>query len=353
MEEKDCPNQATYNAIKKCESHLRNHYNIYVGISGGADSDIVLDLLEKVRKEKRLDGQRFDNGRTIHYIFFDTGIEYQATKNHLDELEEKYNIKIERIRANVPVPLGCKEFGLPFIEKYVSEMINRLQKHNFDWVNDGNKSFEELLELYPNCKTALLWWCNKNKDKDKKKSKYNIKNHYALKEFLIAYPPEISISQECCYGAKKSNAYDYVKLNNCDLTILGVRQNEGGIRSTNIQGCFTQGKNGSDIFRLIWWFSNKDKAQYKKHFCIKNSDCYEKYGLTRTGCAGCPLGSRWEEELKIIKQYEPKLYNAVWNIFKDSYEYTRKYRQYVYDKKHGILDGQMTIFDKIGEVNYE
>ena len=29
-----------------------------------------------------------------------------------------------------------------------------------------------------------------------------------------------------------------------------------------------------------------------------------------------------------MKKYEPKLYKAVNNIFKDSYEYTRKYREF-------------------------
>ena len=35
-----------------------------------------------------------------------------------------------------------------------------------------------------------------------------------------------------------------------------------------------------------------------------------------------------EDELKIISQYEPKLYKAVNYIFGDSYEYTREYREF-------------------------
>lgn len=33
----------------------------------------------------------------------------------------------------------------------------------------------------------------------------------------------------------------------------------------------------------------------------------------------------------IIQEYEPKLYKAVTNIFKDSYEYTREYRKFRQD----------------------
>lgn len=345
MRIEECPNEATFLASRKCERHLIDHRRIYVGISGGADSDIVLDLLERVIKENK-----YDYDCEIHYVFFDTGIEYEATKRHLDYLEEKYGITIERIRAKVPVPLGCKKFGLPFLSKYISEMLERLQKYNFDFTNDGNKTFEELLEKYPKCKIALKWWCNKNGEK----SSFNIDKNYMLKEFMISNPPPCKFSAKCCKGAKKDNGKDYIEKHNCDLSILGLRQAESGIRSTNIHSCYTESDNrGCDNFRLIWWFTDKDKAQYNKYFGIKNSDCYLIYLLIRTGCAGCPFGSRWEEELKIIKQYEPKLYTAVWNIFKESYEYTRKYRQYVYDKKHGILDGQMTMFDKIGEVSYE
>ena len=36
-----------------------------------------------------------------------------------------------------------------------------------------------------------------------------------------------------------------------------------------------------------------------------------------------------EEELDILREYEPNLYKAVNVIFGDSYEYTRKYREYV------------------------
>lgn len=59
------------------------------------------------------------------------------------------------------------------------------------------------------------------------------------------------------------------------------------------------------------------------------SKCYTEYGLKRTGCAGCPFGRDFEYELEVIQKYEPKLYKAVNNIFGDSYEYTRKYREFV------------------------
>ena len=58
---------------------------ILCSISGGSDSDDMLDIIYKV-----------DENKKVRYVWFDTGLEYQATKDHLDYLEQKYNIKIER-----------------------------------------------------------------------------------------------------------------------------------------------------------------------------------------------------------------------------------------------------------------
>lgn len=340
MTEYKCPNTATELALGRMKTHLCKHSNIYVGISGGSDSDIMLDMIERIVKDEP------QLRRRIHYVFWNTGIEYQATKKHLVELEKKYNITIDKRYSKVPVPLGCKKYGQPFISKYASEMIERLQSHNFDFANHGNKSYEELMELYPNCKVALEWWCNKGG----KGSRFNINRFFALKEFMIENPPNFKISNKCCKGAKKDNGHDYITENGCDLMILGLRKAEDGIRSTNIQTCFTADEDGGcDSFRPLWWFSDQEKQEYKEFFEIKYSDCYEVYGMIRTGCATCVYGSRWEQELQIVKENNTKLYTAVSNIFADTYAYTRAYREYANRKKQGICEGQMTIFDLLGE----
>lgn len=353
MRFENCANEEHFLATKKLERHLIDHHKVFVGISGGSDSDIVLHLIETAIQDNKI---AYRLGETplqiddceIHYVFFDTGIEYEATKRHLDDLEKETGVKIERVRAKVPVPLGVKKYGVPFLSKYASEMIERLQRYDFDFANDGEKSFEELLEKYPKCKVALKRWCNKNG----KNSSFNISRFAYLKEFMILNPPPCKISNKCCKGAKKDNGHDYIEENDCDLQILGLRKAEDGIRSTNIHSCYTESDNGGcDQFRLIWWFTDKDKAQYKEYFKLRNSDCYEVYGLCRTGCAGCPFGSRWEEELAIIEIHEPKLFKAVWAIFGDSYTYTRKYREYAKKKKQGFIDGQMSLFDNQGVEN--
>ena len=56
-------------------------------ISGGKDSDIMLDMITKL-----------DDDGKVRYVFFDTGIEYKATRQHLVYLEEKYGLTIDRQR---------------------------------------------------------------------------------------------------------------------------------------------------------------------------------------------------------------------------------------------------------------
>lgn len=286
-------------------------YNPLCSVSGGSDSDIMIDLIERLRENK-----------PIKYVFFDTGIEYQATHEHLTFLEEKYGIKIERLKPKASAPIGCKKYGQPFLSKQISEFIERLQRHNFQW---EDKPFNELYKQYPKCKAALRWWCNEFGNK----SSFNINKNRLLKEFIICNPPRFSISPKCCDYGKKKPAKLIDKIHRPDLKIIGIRRAESGVRSTIYHNCFSlPTANDPAEYRPLFFWSDKDKAEYKAHYGINYSDCYEIYGLTRTGCAGCPFGSGFENELKIIHNHEPKLEQAINTIFADSYAYTRSYREF-------------------------
>lgn len=284
--------------------------NIVVSISGGSDSDIMIDMFTKCDTDKK-----------VKYVFFNTGLEYKATKDHLDYLERKYDIKIKREKAIKPIPLSCKQYGQPFLSKFASEMISRLQKHKFKW---EDKSYDQLLKEYPKCKSAIDWWCNEKGEG----SSFNISRNKLLKEFIISSPPKFRISNKCCKYAKKDVGIKYNKENDTKLNVVGVRKSEGGIRSTRYKSCFSSKTNTYDEYRPLFFFTDNDKLEYKKCFDITYSDCYEVWEMKRTGCVGCPYGRNLKQELEIIKKYEPKLYKAVNNIFKDSYEYTKKYYKF-------------------------
>lgn len=321
-------NTTIFDAYEKAFAVLEDDRarTVCASISGGADSDIVLDMCTRIRKD-------------IEYVWFNTGLEYQATKDHLKYLEKKYGIKIHRVRAVVPVPKGVKTYGYPFISKKVSEYIGRLQKHGFKF---EDRPFAELYEEYPNCKGALRWWCNEFGDN----SRWNINRHKFLKEFLVENPPTFPISDGCCKGAKKDTAKVFHKGVKCDISVIGTRKAEGGARAST-SSCFTGSYDaGTAVFRPIFWFSDSDKEWYEKNFDVRHSACYWQYSLGRTGCVACPFGKNWEHELEVAKQYEPKLYKACTNVFAPSYEYTRAYWKF---RKHKEAEAkgyeQLSLFD--------
>lgn len=307
-------NELIKNTFIKADKLLTFYRNPVCSISGGSDSDIMLDILERVR-----------GGRQVTYVFFDTGIEYEATKRHLDYLERKYDIKIERRRAKIPVPAGCREFGVPLLSKDVAEKIEALQRNNFQFEDEP---FEILVKKYPTIKSYLSWWCNM------KNPKYNINAYKYLKEFLNENGLDFRVSSKCCNGAKKHTAKDAYKEFECGLTIIGERKREGGVRSTAYSSCFDIPKDGEiPSYRPLWFWEDSDKQEYKDFYRITYSDCYEVYGMTRTGCAGCPFNSKFEDALKIIHEYEPRLEVAVNNIFGNAYDFMRRYRNFKNEKR--------------------
>lgn len=306
-------------AYSKINSPL--YKKIICTVSGGYDSDVVIDICQQCDKDKK-----------IEYVFFDTGIEYKATKEHIKYLENKYGIKINKKRPKKPIPTACKEFGVPFLSKKISEYVGRLQRHGFKW---EDKPFEDLYKEYPKCKAALRWWCNEWGEG----SQFNISRHKYLKEYMIDNPPTVKISSDCCKYGKKDVLHSAIADGEYDLNINGMRKSEGGARSTAFSSCFKENESGCDLYMPIWWYSDKDKEEYRNQYSIKRSDCYEKYGLKRTGCAGCPYGRKFEEELEVIREYEPNLYTAVNKIFGESYRYTRNYRIYAAFKKAETKNG--------------
>ena len=102
----------------KANKVLNGSEKALCSVSGGSDSDIMLDMIHTL-----------DESGKVTYYWINTGLEYQATKDHLDELEQKYGIEIVRLKPDKSIPLCVKEYGVPFLSKYVSEQMMRLQNY--------------------------------------------------------------------------------------------------------------------------------------------------------------------------------------------------------------------------------
>lgn len=315
----EAPTSTIQESIPRTEKELLLYDKIACSISGGSDSDTMLDFICRIGFLEK-----------VQFYFFDTGIEMEATKKHLSFLEQKYKIKINRIKPSKGVAYTVKKYGYPFLSKQVSEYIGRLQRHGFQW---EDKSLGRLLQKYPKCKVALRWWCNDWGEN----SKFNIDSTPYLKEFLMQNPPKFLISPICCKYSKKDPAEKFRKENNIELTLIGIRKAEGGVRSTAYKTCISDGSHGRQHFPLFWWKSH-DKTVYDAKYDVVHSDAYTVYGCKRTGCAGCPFGSNFESEIEMLKEHEPKLALAIENIFGPSYEYTRQYREFKKQKEKKVED---------------
>lgn len=303
------PTLAVFDGLVKAKSVLNAHKNIMVSVSGGADSDCMIDIVEHLVPK--------DEMHKVSYVWFDTGIEMDATKRHLNYLEKHYGIEIIRRRAKVTVPVAVATAGYPYFSKEFSDRINRLQAHGFDWTKG---TLDELTAQFTNCKGALMWWCG-----DKKK--HSVSN--IMRDYMHQSPPAFQISDKCCYYAKKKPSAEAEAELGVDLVCLGIRRAEGGVRASK-STCFDSagGRHRTDRYYPCFWWSDEDKASFEETYGIVHSDAYTVYGFSRTGCAGCPFNSKFEDDLKTLHKYEPKLANAVEHIFAPSYEYTRAYRKY-------------------------
>ena len=101
------------------------------------------------------------------------------------------------------------------------------------------------------------------------------------------------------------------------MQITGVRRSDGGIRAAAYKSCFDENETGCDNYRPLFWYTDLDKKDYENGYGIIHSKCYTEYGLKRTGCACCPYGKGFEEELRKF-------------ILENHYHHTTEYLLYEY-----------------------
>ena len=351
---------AKFEAIKSIiAKRLREHPNAICSYSGGSDSDIMIDVIEQTRMIFGIP--------PIKYVFFNTGLEMQATKDHVKEVERKYGIEIEECRPKINIVNATRTYGIPFVSKIMSAGLSEWQKKGiplsiadeYDRAEDKAEKRAELKERYPNCESVINFLCCCNSAGEPRPNiQLVINSSKYMKDFINENPPDFKISAKCCDYCKKQVAHRVQK--EYDMIITGERRDEGGMRSVprkdNTALCFTETSSGQYRLRPLYYVSDKDKAWYKDYYGIKYSAAYEVYGLTRTGCCGCPISYKAVDDLEKIRKYEPNVVKAAWNIFGKSYEYRMKYNEYKrlrteQEKEMSAnIDGQMSFEKNFPEV---
>lgn len=359
----DRPDYADFDSPEKFQAiisiiakRLREHPNAICSYSGGADSDILIDLIERTRTAFNLP--------PVKYAFFNTGLEMKATKDHVKATAEKYGVEIEEVRPKVNIVNATRKYGVPFVSKIMSAGLEGWQKKNiplsiaeeYEEAEDKAAKRKELKGRYPGCETTINFLCCCNSAGEPRPNiQLVINSSKYMLDFIRECPPDFQISAQCCDYCKKQVAHSVQK--DYGMIITGERRDEGGMRSVprkdNTALCFTETSSGQYRLRPLYYVSDRDKTWYKEYYGIQYSDAYEVYGLTRTGCCGCPISYKATDDLELIRPYEPNVVKAAWNIFGKSYEYRKKYNEYkAYKenerkKRESVIEGQLELLDFI------
>ena len=340
---------AKFEAIKSIiAKRLAQYPSAICSYSGGSDSDIMISLIEQTRA-------LFDLP-PVKYVFFNTGLEMQATKDHVKYTAEKYGVEIQEVRPKISIVTASRKYGIPFVSKIMSGGLHDWQvkkvplsiAEEYEQAEDKAAKRAELKERYPKCESLINFLCCCNsKGEPRPNIQLVINSSKYMRDFIGEYPPDFKISAKCCDYCKKEPAHLVQK--DFDMIITGERRDEGGMRSVprkdNTSLCFTETSSGQYRLRPLYYVSDADKAWYKEYYNIRYSDAYEVYGLTRTGCCGCPISYKAIDDLEKIRPYEPNVVKAAWNIFGDSYRYRQKYNAYKSERnaKEKQVQGQLSL----------
>jgi|GEM_PF-5059842 len=137
----DAPNLPILDMILKTKSVIAKHRKIMVAISGGSDSDILVDLF-----------CRLDPKRKVQYVFYNTGLEYEATKRHIEELKEKYEIEVETCK-NVSDMHPVDEF----ICSSCGVIIRDCSRYEIDEDGMGEACLEFIYRYCPRCGKRIVY----------------------------------------------------------------------------------------------------------------------------------------------------------------------------------------------------
>lgn len=155
---------AKFQAIQSIVAkHLKQHPNAICSYSGGADSDILIDVIERTREIFGLP--------PVKYVFFNTGLEMKATKDHVRATAEKYGVEIETVRPKVNIVAASRRYGIPFVSKIMSAGLSGWQKKGvplavadeYEQAEDKEAKRQELRERYPKCESTLNFLCCNSK----------------------------------------------------------------------------------------------------------------------------------------------------------------------------------------------
>ena len=224
----DYPAPQKFQAIKGIIARrLKEHPKAICSYSGGSDSDIMIDMIEQVRKIYSLP--------PVDYCFFNTGLEMDATKRHVRETAQKYGVEIREYRPKKNIVQATREYGQPFVSKIMSQGLSGVQRKGiplsiadeYAEAEDKAAKRKELKERYTGCEKEINFLCCCNSAGEQlHNTQIVINSSKYMLDFIRENPIPFKVSDKCCDICKKSVAHSIHK--GYEIVITGERREEGG-----------------------------------------------------------------------------------------------------------------------------
>ena len=249
----------------------------YLSYSGGKDSHLLYWFIKEILQDNK-----------IKIVGINTYMEHHEIRDRI--LKNSDIVLYPKLK-----PMEIKaQYGIPCFSKLQDDFIDRYQR--------GSRCKSVMTRI--NGKTFI------GRDGKEYKSSYHLSNK--ARDLLLSGKLH-RVSPKCCVYSKKKPAHDFEKETGLKA-ILGVRGAEGFMRKSKYQTCLN--KNGK--FTPLWDMANYIEDEIYERYNIEIPKVYQY--IKRTGCMGCPYGSRLhdtEKELKLISDSQKKF---VCEYFKESYE---------------------------------
>lgn len=117
---------------------------------------------------------------------------------------------------------------------------------------------------------------------------------------------------KCCQLLKTKPMRDWIRENNVEAIIVGILGSESYMRE------FAAVRDGQVYFAKSFWdcwkvhpllyWTEQDVWDYHERYKLPINKAYEKYQITRTGCAPCTNHKLWERQ---VREWNPSLYKII------------------------------------------
>lgn len=271
---------------------------IYVALSGGKDSTVLVDIVRSMYPETKS-------------AFCNTGLEYPEIVSFVKTFKN-----VDWLKPKMSFVKVIEKYGYPVPSKEVSQKIEEIRNTKSEKLKNKRLYGDEK----GNGKLPLTWQC------------------------LIDAP--FKISGKCCNIMKKEPSKRYEKETGLN-PIVGTMASESRLReSTWLEhGCNMFDSNRPKSTPLSFW-TDADIWEYIKTNNIEYSKIYDM-GETRTGCMFCLFGCQFDRsKFDRMKINHPKQYKACENLGvidvlhyldkklgRDQKEFDFEEKEIIFDKK--------------------